>query len=111
VAFSDHVAQARATLHAQLGLAATYTPPGPAAETVDVTVRVVRQLVNHGDLDRQGFAKVREDINSVVLDTGETGEPLRNARVVVPDLGEFRIDDVEPADGLFRTCTVIRVPA
>jgi len=111
MAWADLLADARATLHTELGLSATYTPPGVGATTVPATVRLVREMVNHGDLDRQGFAKVREDINSLVVDSTEVAAPTRNGRFTVTGHGTFRVEDVEPADGRFLTVMVVRVPA
>ena len=111
MAWADLLADARATLHTELGLVATYTPPGVGATAVPTTVRLVREMVNHGDLDRQGFAKVREDINSLIVDTAEVSTPARNGRFNVTGHGIFRVEDVEPADGQFLTVIVVRVPA
>jgi hypothetical protein len=107
--FQDMLAEARATLHSHLSLPATYRDPGAGTVEIPTSARLMRVQPTFGDLDRQGFAQVVEDVNQLVLDTDDVPEPTEKARVNVIGHGVFRIDAVQPADGRFRTCNVIRV--
>ena len=108
-AFADFLADARASLHESLSLAAVYRDPGAGTLDVITAVRLLRTQPKFGDLDRQGFAQVVEDVNQLVLDTTDVPEPQERARVTVAGQGIFRVDAVLPADGRFRTCNVVRV--
>lgn len=103
-------AAARATVHESFGLVASYTPPGVGAIPVTgITVRWHTRTVRHGDLDREGYPQLQEDVTRIMLDTAEVPEPVRNALIVVDGVGTYAIDTVLPFDGRFVPCDVVRV--
>ena len=110
MSFADEVAFARNVAHEELGMEAFYQAPGPGRGIIPTHVRLIRHRVLHGDLDRQGFAAVEEDVNKVILDTTSVGEPLERASLNITGLGLYRIDTIDPEDGRYRACNVIRVP-
>jgi hypothetical protein len=105
VAWDDIRQDARLAVHSEFGRAADYLAPG---ETVPVacTVRFHTRVVRQGDLDREGYAEVYEDVNRIVFLRSEV-TPVRRA-VVTLDAKEYTIDTVEPSDdGLLAVCNVV----
>lgn len=105
-AWAAELAEARAVLHDELSLSATYTPPGGAVVS-PVHVRLLRDLVKHGDLDRQGFAQARDDINYVVFDTTELPSVVRQGVFKVVGYDDpFTVEGLQPKDGRFQTARI-----
>ncbi len=103
-------ALARATVHESFGLAASYLPPDGNPLVTGLTVRWHSRTVRHGDLDREGYAQIQEDVNRLMLNTAEVADPQRGAIVTLTDDGrQYRIDHVLPFDGAFAPCDVVRV--
>lgn len=102
--------EARADVHAAFGLSASYTPPGGATLS-GILVRWHTRSMRHGDLDREGYGQVNEDINRLILDTNDVPAPVRNALLVLEDGTSYHIEYVLPYDGRFVPCDVVRVKA
>lgn len=101
---------ARAAVHEAFGLSATYLPPGGGPTITGLTVRWHSRTVRHGDLDREGYAQVQEDVNRIMVNTAEVPDPERGAIITLTDDGrQYRIDYVLPFDGAFAPCDVVRV--
>ena len=101
----------RAIVHETFGLSASYLAPAGGALIAGITVRWHTRTMRHGDLDREGFPQVQEDINRIVIDTTQVPEPVRNGLVTLADGRIYAIDFVLPYDGRFASCDVVRVKA
>ena len=104
-------AAARDTVHATFGLSASYLAPGGGPLTSGISVRWHTKTMRHGELDREGYPQVQEDINRIVLDILEVPDPQRNALVTLSDGRIYAIEYVMPFDGRYAPCDVVRVPA
>jgi hypothetical protein len=101
-------AAARATVHEQFGLPATYTAPDVGAVALPITVRWHTKTVRHGDLDREGYAQQLEDVNRVLFDRTQV-TPARNG-VLVLEGSTYYVDFLLPAEGTqFIPADVVRV--
>lgn len=94
--------RARRTVHATFSLPAVYTPPGIGAVPVNCMARMHNEAKLFGDLDREGYAQMIEDVNQVIFDALEV-EPVKfgvvtfyqdTARTVV--IGTFEINNILP---------------
>lgn len=92
--------QARRTTHATFALSAVYRSADGNTET-PCNARLHSEKKVFGDLDREGFARMIEDQNLIVLDKREIGTPEKNATVdfgndiiveivnILPDTDDF----------------------
>lgn len=62
--------KARGVVHAQFSLPAVYTAPDGLTR-VTCKARKHNEMKRFGDLDREGFAQVIEDVNQVIFDSIE----------------------------------------
>ena len=94
--------RARRVVHSTFSLPAVYTAPGIGAVPVPCMARMHNEAKLFGDLDREGYAQVIEDVNQVVFDALEV-EPAKNgvvtfysdaARTIV--VGVFEINNILP---------------
>lgn len=88
----------RLAVHARFAVPATYTPPNGGVP-VSCSVRLHTKIARFGDLDREGYAEVVEDVNRVVFLQSEVPEPARKGVVRITATGvEYTIDIVVPPD-------------
>lgn len=88
--------EARLAVHSEFGRSASYLPVAPGAVPVPCTVRYHTRIVRQGDLDREGYAQVVEDINRVIFLRSEVvGE--RGGIVTINTRG-YSLDFLEPSD-------------
>lgn len=111
MAWADIRSAARETVHENFGRTASYLAPAGGMLIDGITVRWHTKVLRHGDLDREGYPQVLEDVNRIILDIRQVPDPLRNGLVTVPDVGTFAIEYVLPFDGFFAPCDVVRVAA
>lgn len=98
--------EARLAVHREFGVPASYQSPVSGSLPVPCTVRFHTRTVNFGDLDREGYARVAEDINRVIFLRSEV-EPVRRG-VVTIFAREFTLELAEPSDdGLTAVWNVI----
>lgn len=109
--WADIKTLARADVHENFGLSAQYLAPNGGALITGITVRWHTKVLRHGDLDREGYPQVMEDVNRIILDSTQIAEPERNGVVTLSDGRHYSIDYVLPYDGRFIPCDVVRVPA
>jgi len=91
-------AQARAIVHETFSLPATYTGTGEGALTIPILARLHTRIRVFGDLDREGFAQVMDDVTRVIVD-GSAVVPARGGTLVfVTPAGTytFRVEVVQP---------------
>lgn len=99
--------RAREAVHRQFARSAVYrSAPNEIVSTPVLARRHTKQNVI-GDLDREGYATVMQDVNAVVLDNLEV-QPVQGALIeFVADGAKFRIENVENSDdGRFVRCPV-----
>jgi len=97
----------RETVHSTFARSALYrTAPGVGSGTAILARRHTKQQII-GDLDREGYATVSQDVNAVVLDLTEI-TPVRGGHITfVSDSSEWLIEYVEHSDdGRFVRCPV-----
>lgn len=98
--------EAKLAVHRQFAISATYTPPGVGASPVSVQVRHHTRIAQFGDLDREGFAQVVEDVNQIVFQLCQVS-PEKRGVVEFEDGRRYRIDTVQPSlDGEYARCDV-----
>lgn len=99
-------AAARRVVHSTFAREATYTSPEAGSTPVAARIRLHTRFLRYGDLDREGYAQVIDDVNQVMVDVGE----VVPARLGVIDFGgvrQYRIDNVVPEkDEEFWMCEV-----
>lgn len=101
--------EARLAVHSEFGVPASYLSPVPSAEPVPCTVRFHTRIIRQGDLDREGYAQVVEDINRVIFLRSEV-DPIRRGTVTI-DGREFVLEVAEPSeDGLLAVWNVVPKP-
>lgn len=94
--WSDIFAEALGEVHTTFAHPGTYTEPGGAP--ADVSVRFYHEVIRHGDLDREGYARVLSDETILVLLQSElTDPPADNAVVDLGTWGVWRILRREPS--------------
>ena len=99
-------AKARRTVHKTFARDATYTDPGAGASPVAARIRLHTQFLRHGDLDREGYAQVIDDVNQVMIDTGEI-RPRTHGVIDFQGVRKYRITEVIKDEGeQFWTCQV-----
>lgn len=84
-------AKAQQDVHATFAVPAVYRATGTMLD-VDVTVRLHTRQEVIGDLDREGFAQILQDVNRVVLDTEEIATPKRLDSLTFPDGRAFFLE-------------------
>ena len=98
--------QSRAAIHAKFALPAVISDSGGSAiGTAHVRLHLADSRA-FGDLDREGFAQVIEDVNRMIFLTAEA-KPERKGVVEMDDGRQYVIDTVQPSlDGLTVSCDV-----
>ncbi len=99
MAWDDIRQEARLAVHREFGVPAVYQSPVSGAEPVPCTVRFHTRIARFGDLDREGFAQVVEDINRVIFMRSEV-DPLRRGTVTINGR-TFVLEVREPSDDGF----------
>lgn len=108
--WADMLTEALGEVHATFAHGGTYTPPGGAS--ADITARFYHEIIRHGDLDREGYARVLADETMIVLLQSELPDPPADKAVI--DLGAWgawRISHREPSHNPVEwhvQCTRIR---
>lgn len=84
-------AVSRKVVHQTFRVDALYTPPGASA-ALPIKVRHHTREMRFGDLDREGYAEVAEDINRLVFYREEI-DPVQHAIVQIKSSGnKYRLD-------------------
>lgn len=95
---------AKQSVHDCFAVPALYTAPN--ASPVAVHVRHHTRVVQYGDLDREGYAQVVQDVNQIIFLSCEA-DPVKRGVVEFEDGSQYIIDTVQPSlDGLTVTCDV-----
>lgn len=95
--------RARGVVHSHLSVPAVYSSPDKLEEIVcDIRLHEERKMF--GDLDREGFAKMIENVNQVIFDTAQV-KPRRGGEVTI-GIRTYTIDRVLPRDGRFQAAEV-----
>lgn len=103
--WADIKRQARLRVHAQFAVSATYSAPN-SADPIPCNVRLHTKIAQFGDLDREGFGQVVEDINRVIFLQSEV-TPVRKGLVTLYSGHQFTIDIIEPrTDDTVWVCEV-----
>jgi hypothetical protein len=99
--------RARVAVHTQFARSAVYRVAPDAMLTTAIKARRHTKQTLMGDLDREGYAQVLQDVNAIVVDLNEIA-PVRGALVTfVGDGAKFLIENVEHSDdGRFARCPV-----
>lgn len=102
----------REDVHGKFSRAARYFAPGSASYVV-CSVRRHDNQARFGDLDRDGYAQVVEEVQRCVFDVTEVPSPEEKGRVHFTEDGfVYRIATVLPADDArYITCELVRVLA
>ena len=91
-------------IHRHFAVPALYTAPD--ASPVRVHVRHHTRVVQYGDLDREGYAQVVQDVNQIIFLTCEA-DPVKRGVVEFDDGSQYIIDTVQPSlNGVSVTCDV-----
>lgn len=94
--------KARTIVHSTFSIPAVYTDPD--GTVTPCNVRRHNEMKEFGDLDREGFARVIEDVNQLVFDLEEV-EPVKNATIFFADIdATFKITNFLPktTDNYYR---------
>jgi hypothetical protein len=95
-------AQARDLVHETFCHPAVYTAPD-GVTTTNVRVRLHSRLQIFGDLDREGYARVLEEVNHVIFDSTEV-VPRKNGTV------NFAVDEnFDPIVGLDAEYEIVNI--
>lgn len=99
-------AAAKRVVHSTFARDASYTAPTPGAIAVAARIRLHTRYLQFGDLDREGYAQVIDDVNEVLVDTGEL-IPAMHGLIDFEGIRQYRITDVVKDVGeQFWTCKV-----
>lgn len=80
------------------------TPNAGSSININARRHTKQQII--GDLDREGYATVLQDVNAVVLDLSEVS-PVRGALITFQQGDKYIIENVEHSDdGRFVRCPV-----
>jgi hypothetical protein len=99
----DLKASARAALHENFQVAALYVVGTDDPVAVNVRVHYKPKLLGDQQGTSLGFAEMYEKIPSIIFLASEVPSPARGAWVSISADEAYRIDHVEPADGLTIT--------
>lgn len=104
--WADTKRQARLRVHAHFAVSAEYTGPALGSSAIPCSVRVHTKIARFGDLDREGYAEVVEDINRVIFLQSEV-TPARKGIVTLYSGHQFAIETIEPpTDDTVVVCEV-----
>lgn len=104
--WADIKREARLRVHAQFAVSATYTSPSLGSAPIPCQVRLHTKVARFGDLDREGFAQVVEDINRAIFLQSEI-TPVRKGVLTLYSGHQFTIDLIEPrSDDTVWVCEV-----
>lgn len=96
-------------VHSTFSASAVYRAAGTMFDQ-PVTVRLHTRQEIIGDLDREGFAQILQDLNRVVIDTEEVAAPARLSRITFGDGRQFLLDTPLPNGNVrFQTWMVTPV--
>ena len=99
-------AGAKRAVHQTFARDATYTAPGEGGAPVPARIRLHTKFLRFGDLESEGYTRVIDDVNEVVIDTDEF-IPQRLGVIEFSDGRKYRIDLVIKESGeRFWTCQV-----
>lgn len=97
---------ARLAVHREFGVPASYLAPTDGAEPAACTVRFHTRVARFGDLDREGYAQVVEDVNRVIFLNAEVTTARRG--VVTINSRDYVLETQEPSDdGLTSVWNVV----
>lgn len=99
-------AKARRVVHDTFSLDATYVGPNDGDTPVPARIRLHTQFLRFGDLDREGYTRVIDDVNEVKIDTGEI-TPAMHGLIEFSATKKYHVVNVLPEkDEQFWVCTV-----
>lgn len=99
-------AAAKRTVHDTFARDATYTGPEDGAMPVAARIRLHTKFLRFGDLDREGYAQVIDDVNQVMVNTGEL-TPKTHGLIDFEGVRQYRITEVVKETGeVYWTCRV-----
>jgi hypothetical protein len=99
-------AAAKRVVHDTFAREALYTGPEVGDLALPARIRLHTQFLRFGDLDREGYAQVIDDVNQVMIDVGEV-VPKKNGRIDFEGIRIYRITEVVKETGeQFWMCRV-----
>lgn len=99
-------AAAKRAVHDTFAREATYTAPAEGATPVPARIRLHTKFLRFGDLDREGYAQVIDDVNQVIVDVGEV-TPEMHGLIDFAGIRKYRITNVVPDESsVFWMCEV-----
>ncbi len=99
-------ASAKRVVHSTFAREATYLAPEAGATPVAARIRLHTKFLRYGDLESDGFAQVIDDVNQVMVDSGEI-IPRQHGVIEFASGPKYRITNVIPdKDSEFWTCEV-----
>lgn len=99
-------AAARRVVHGTFAREATYAPPEAGSTPVAARIRLHTKFLRYGDLESEGYAKVIDDVNEIMVDTEEIA-PVMHGLITFADGRQYRIDNVIKEVGeQYWTCQV-----
>ena len=110
--FRQAKAKARSTLHERLAQRANCYPDGPSSTPEEVTLRVNTRVAPIGSLAGGGltYAERWEDTPKLIFLVDEH-QPVRGSVYSIGEKLAYRVDSVEPPDGITISVESIRLPA
>lgn len=99
-------AAAKRVVHSTFAREATYTSPEAGATPVAARIRLHTKFLRFGDLEGEGYAQVIDDVNQVMVDTGEI-TPQMHGLIDFEGIRQYRITNVVKEKGeAFWVCEV-----
>jgi len=99
-------ARANRVVHTTFAREATYTAPAEGSTPVPARIRLHDKFLRFGDLDREGYAQVIDDVCEVRVDLGEL-VPERYGKIDFQGIRIYDITEVVPDDSRgYWTCKV-----
>jgi hypothetical protein len=92
--------RARAVVHDAFSLPALFSSKDGSVIDAPVNVRLHNKLERFGDLDREGYARVIENVNQIVFDSEE----------VAPQEGTLTFSFVDEPALVYRVVNVLEAP-